>query len=110
MSCKKTFLFLTLPLISGVLSLYAAGFIFAGQTLSPELKGKDPLPGSFSGPGIEALDAFDNAPVEEDIKPGETMQGMLLQAIGMDDLKEVRYLTKRAQTSTSLFQKKGTPP
>ncbi|MGM0611793.1 MAG: ankyrin repeat domain-containing protein [Thermodesulfobacteriota bacterium] len=110
MSCKKTFLILIHTFIAGLLSLYVAGAICAGQDPLPKLKGKGPLPGSLSGPGVEALDAFGKAPVEEDIKPGKTIQGMLLQAIGMDDVPKARYLISRGAEVNQPFSREGDTP
>lgn len=57
----------------------------AGQTIEPVLRGKDPLPDALKGPGIESLDALGDTPANEKMKSESEIQGMFLQALGMDD-------------------------
>lgn len=110
MPYKKASQTLTSILITGLVSLYFTGSILAGQNLSPVIQGKEPLSGKHSAPGIEALDSFGKATDTEDVKPQKMMQGMLLQAIGMDDIQEVQYLISKGAKVNQPFSIEGDTP
>ncbi|WP_319573741.1 ankyrin repeat domain-containing protein [uncultured Desulfobacter sp.] len=75
----------------------------AGQTIEPVLRGKDPLPDALKGPGIESLDALGDTPANEKMKSESEIQGMFLQALGMDDAVQALYLiSKGAQVNLPL--------
>ncbi|WDP89289.1 MAG: ankyrin repeat domain-containing protein [Desulfobacter sp.] len=107
---KKLYRSLIVTFTDALLIVLFTAQCIAGQTIEPVLRGKDPLPNALRGPGVESLDALENTSANEKIKSESDIQGMLLQALGMDDVAQAVYLiSKGAQINQPLSETGATP-
>ncbi len=107
---KKLYRSLIVTFTNALLTMLFMAQCIAGQTIEPVLRGKDPLPDALRGPGIERLDALGETPANEKVTNESEIQGMLLQALGMDDVAQAVYLiSKGAQINQPLSETGSTP-
>ena len=110
MSYKKSLPCSNKSFITGLFIFCFSKAVLSGQGLEPVLKGKDPLPESTLDPRIDAVDAVGNKPDGGNIESGKELQGMLLQAIGTDDISQAQYLVSRGAEVNLPFSDEGDTP